>query len=912
MSRIAPTLVLLTALAVAQPAHAIVTPFGQQVHQAIEDVVQYFRNQAAPDGSIGNPRALGLPVLCMLEKRQSADFFAPHVGFEGMDEDDQDLIRRAIRHIIDNDPAFTAGGNPYTYGTGNKLMALSLYKATGGEDDVQARVDVTTAVENGVNALRNNMGRQPCNNGGWNYTTPSSTGDLSTTQFAIAGLAAAVSVVEDAADELAVSPDFLSNAQNADGGHKYRSDCNGGGQASSHAMTASGLWCYRLAGVAASDERAQRGLSWLSNNYQYDRQTNWWQNSFYYYLWAAAKALAVSADDGLMPDGIFSGDVGGVRDPAEDGFPEEEANYYYDFAYLLLQEQDAQGAWPSRGRPNNSFGYDATADAAFACLVLERSLGGVCLDLDEDGLCEMEDNCPGRFNPDQQDTDFDGVGDNCDNCRLNPNIGQEDNDGDGQGDACDKHECTPTNEGLEICDGIDNDCDTHVDNIEGLGEICATGDPGVCAMGRMGCVGGEILCRPVHQGGRQEVCDLLDNDCDGLVDEDLLNACGQCGGVELDETCNGVDDDCDGFIDNRAPCEGSKACIGGACASPCDAGECADGFVCQDGYCQTLCAGVQCEAGLVCEPGTGVCIDPCADTVCGAGQICVGGACGSCLEVGCPVGTICDGISCADDPCAGVNCARGEICRQGECVDSCSQLSCPLRQTCLDGRCVQDICGGVVCREGAACVDGDCVEDPCAEGGHAACEAVGQLCEPGRECIDNPCVGVTCGDNERCEAVCHDPDPAVACGARCVGDWLPGGAPPIQDFCDPESPIYDEELCADGGEAADPDPGVDPDPQLDVCDPRHPDFDAQQCDEIEDPEVPEDGEETPDVGEEVPQEGEAEGEVVLDDPPDAGAGGNGGGSSCFNSVASTGGGQGAAAPWMIVLTMLGVGAVSRR
>ncbi len=789
MSRTSSTIALLATLAVAQPAFAIVTPFGVEVHQAIDDAGQFFRNQAAPDGSIGNPRALGLPVLCMLEKRQSADFFAPHIGFEGMDEDDQGLITRAIRHIINNDSAFTGGGNPYTYGTGNKLMALSLYKATGGPDEVQAQVPVTQAVEHGVAALQNSMGRNGCNVGGWNYGQPSDSGDLSTAQFAIAGLAAAVSVVEDAADELVMSPDFLANSQNADGGHKYRS-C--GGQASSHAMTASGLWCYRLSGVAASDERSQGALSWLQDRYEYERQDNWWQNSFYYYLWAASKALAVSADDGLLPGGVFSGDIGGVRDPDADGYPEETANYYYDFAYLLLQEQAADGSWVPRARPNNSYGHDISADTAFACLVLERSLGGVCLDLDEDGLCEMEDNCPDRFNPDQQDTDFDGIGDACDNCRLNPNIGQEDGDGDGQGDACDKHECTPTNDGLEICDGLDNDCDTHVDNIDGLGEICATGDPGVCAMGRMGCVGGEVLCRPVHQGGRQEVCDLLDNDCDGLVDEDLLNACGRCGDDVGAETCNGLDDDCDDLIDNGADCPGELTCIGGACVPRCEAGgECLEDGVCLDGHCQDVCAGVECAGDEICDSGE--CVDLCEGRDCPEGQICVAGACGSCQEVGCPAGEICRDDACAADPCADVRCARGEVCKQGECVDSCAQLACPLRQTCLDGRCVPDPCGGVVCRAGMTCVDGACDDDPCED--DLACDALGMICVPGRECVEDPCVGVTCQDNERCEAVCTDPE--AACEARCVGDWLPGGPPPIQDFCDPDSPIYDEELCAD-------------------------------------------------------------------------------------------------------------------
>lgn len=57
-------------------------------------------------------------------------------------------------------------------------------------------------------------------------------------------------------------------------------------------------------------------------------------------------------------------------------------------------------------------------------------------DLDGDGVLDVADNCPGRYNDTQVDLDLDGHGDPCDNCRRFANAGQADADGDGRGDPC--------------------------------------------------------------------------------------------------------------------------------------------------------------------------------------------------------------------------------------------------------------------------------------------------------------------------------------------------------------------------------------------------------------------------------------------------------------------------------------------
>ena len=57
---------------------------------------------------------------------------------------------------------------------------------------------------------------------GWNYGTPSASGDLSTTQFAVAGLSAAANVIDGADVGLPNVVNFLMAGQNADGGSGYR------------------------------------------------------------------------------------------------------------------------------------------------------------------------------------------------------------------------------------------------------------------------------------------------------------------------------------------------------------------------------------------------------------------------------------------------------------------------------------------------------------------------------------------------------------------------------------------------------------------------------------------------------------------------------------------------------------------
>jgi len=157
--------------------------------------------------------------------------------------------------------------------------------------------------------------------------------------------------------------------------------------------------------------------------------------------------------------------------------------------------------------------------------------------------------------------------------------------------------------GVEVCDGLNNDCDGQIDegNIGLIWYGDADGDgygnPNIttqaCAQ-PLGYVGNDTDCSDscfsCHPGGL-EICDGLDNDCDGQTDEgnigltwyrdadgdgygnasvqaqacsqppgyvanddDCNDACASChpDGIEL---CDGVDNDCDGQTDDGDVCD---------------------------------------------------------------------------------------------------------------------------------------------------------------------------------------------------------------------------------------------------------------------------------------------------------------------------------------------------------------------
>jgi hypothetical protein len=93
-----------------------------------------------------------------------------------------------------------------------------------------------------------------------------------------------------------------------------------------------------------------------------------------------------------------------------------------------------------------------------------------------------------------------------------------DNDGDGYvvGCDCDDGNANSYPSAAELCDGLDNNCDGQVD--EALVIACGS-NVGVCQQGTQTCVNGQYGTCVGEVGPTAELCDGLDNNCDGQVDE---------------------------------------------------------------------------------------------------------------------------------------------------------------------------------------------------------------------------------------------------------------------------------------------------------------------------------------------------------------------------------------------------------
>jgi len=325
---------------------------------------------------------------------------------------------------------------------------------------------------------------------------------------------------------------------------------------------------------------------------------------------------ACEAPDGYVADATDCDDAEAAINPGAD----ELCNGVDDDCDGLIDDDDdpvaRQGEWYTDG---DSDGYGQTGASVLAC---EQPSGTAASDGDcDDGdaavhpgateLCNgVDDDCDGDVDEDAADGDS----------------WYADADGDGYGDAgaatiacaqpsgtvADNTDCddgsADTHPGAdEYCDGVDSDCDGVVDNnaldqlswyadsdSDGYGDASTTmvqcTQPSGYVADASDCDDGDAAVYP----GATELCDGVDQDCDGDVDEgatgttpyyadtdgdgygdaaDVDYSCVAGSGYVADnsdcddgdaavnpaaaEICNGIDDDCDGTTDVGATDEPS-------------------------------------------------------------------------------------------------------------------------------------------------------------------------------------------------------------------------------------------------------------------------------------------------------------------------------------------------------------------
>ncbi|MBW2263137.1 MAG: hypothetical protein JRG91_14290, partial [Deltaproteobacteria bacterium] len=525
------------------------------------------------------------------------------------------------------------------------------------------------------------------------------------------------------------------------------------------------------------------------------------------------------ADDDADADDDFGGDLDVVEEetcvPVDEtcNYEDDDCDGVIDNGFDLLSDGANCGA--NCGACGIECGGEhTTAECVLGvCLVTGCEDGWYDIDGDPYNGCEYE--CTATLSEESTDDGScsDGLDNDCDG-----RIDDEDPD-------CES--CVP-----EFCNELDDDCDVLVDedfdlrtdvlNCGSCGTVCGYrphASPS-CVLGECSFVceegwtdldgdplnGCEEPCVPVPEGSEYE-CNGLDEDCDGLVDEDYIAfqcGVGACetdsvcaGGVETcvpldpatdtDTLCDGEDNDCDGSVDEDfEPISCVGACVDGA---TCILGTevCGDPAEVLDATCDGLdgdCDGSVDEDYVVYTCGM-------ADSVCTGGvESCTAGSPLDVVDMTCDdVDDDCDGV--ADDNYVPTTCGVGECEADSECTGgavTCTPLtpSYTTDEVCND---LDEDCDGSV--------DEDYVSYTCGTG---YCEATSvcvsglENCTPGTALgsVDTTCDGV----DDDCDGSFDEEYVPYSCGAGiCQRDSVcSGGA----DSCSPGSPSSTSDLICDG------------------------------------------------------------------------------------------------------------------
>ena len=337
----------------------------------------------------------------------------------------------------------------------------------------------------------------------------------------------------------------------------------------------------------------------------------------------------------------------------------------------------------------------------------------------------------------------------------------------------------------ETCDSEDNDCDGRIDE-QIVARACGPMKVGVCRPGSQACDAGTWTACQGAVEASAEVCDAdgVDEDCNGVANDGCACVAGETKTCGTDvgacvpgksacvdgafstecmnstkpsqEVCNSVDDDCDGVVDNTPrDCTGrTTRCSQGRCVQCTDSSQCPP-------------AG-ECTASSCTASGDCASTPKAAKAVCAAG-VCDGtGKCVACLDASdCKnPDPVCESNRCMTKP----HCGNGKLDPGENC-----EISDPLWANDTMSTC-----------DRAQCYLTDSIYHQCASIGAACWTGSVWFCGPTQvcsvACINDDQCKTTTHSNARCLQINASPtDPTRTCAIPCSSDsGCPNGLTCVQ------------------------------------------------------------------------------------------------------------------------------------